>query len=153
MKIEEEIHSRFRNDRHKAGVNLIYTSNWFSDQISGLLKRYELTMQQYNVLRILRGIAPQPVSVKYIRERMLDKMPDVSRMVEKLRERGLVDRHECPEDRRNVNITITQAGLDLLGSVDPDLEIGEEIFQLLSDQEVVLFNLLLDKLRDEKKSQ
>jgi DNA-binding MarR family transcriptional regulator len=153
MKIEEEIHSRFRNDRHKAGVNLIYTSNWFSDQISGLLKRYELTMQQYNVLRILRGIAPQPVSVKYIRERMLDKMPDVSRMVEKLREKGLVDRHECPEDRRNVNITITQAGLDLLGSVDPDLEIGEEIFQQLSDQEVAQFNLLLDKLRGEKKSQ
>jgi DNA-binding MarR family transcriptional regulator len=152
MKIEEEIHSRFRNDRHKAGVNLIYTTNWFSDKISHLLKGYQLTMQQYNVLRILRGIAPQPVSVKYIRERMLDKMPDVSRMVEKLREKGLVDRHECPEDRRNVNITITQHGLDLLSTVDPDVEVGEDVFQQLSDQEVALLNLLLDKLRGEQKS-
>jgi DNA-binding MarR family transcriptional regulator len=152
MKIEEEIHSRFRNDRHKAGVNLIYTTNWFSDKISHLLKGYQLTMQQYNVLRILRGIAPQPVSVKYIRERMLDKMPDVSRMVEKLREKGLVDRHECPEDRRNVNITITQQGLDVLSTVDPDVEVGEDVFQQLSDQEVALLNLLLDKLRGEQKS-
>lgn len=147
MKIEEEIQNRFDNERHKAGVNLIYTSNWFSDKISDVVKQHGLTMQQYNILRILRGIHPQPVSVKYIRERMLDKMSDVSRLVEKMREKGLVLRFACPEDRRNVNITISDQGLEILRLVDPDLLVSQPIFSHLTDDEVAQFNNLLDKLR------
>jgi DNA-binding MarR family transcriptional regulator len=147
MKIEEEIQSRFRNERHKAGVNLIYTSNWYTAQVSDLVKEQQLTLPQYNILRILRGIHPQPVSVKYIRERMLDKMSDVSRIVEKMREKGLVSRWECNEDRRTVNIVISEEGLRVLALLDPNFELGEEIFARLTEEEVTLLNRLLDKLR------
>ncbi len=148
MKIEEEIQSRFDNERHKVGVNLIYTSNWFSDKISDVVKQHGLTMQQYNILRILRGIHPQPVSVKYIRERMLDKMSDVSRLIEKMREKGMVLRFECPEDRRNVNIVISDQGLDILRLVDPGLKVSETAFAHLTDDEISQLNNLLDKLRE-----
>jgi DNA-binding MarR family transcriptional regulator len=153
MKIEEEIHSRFRNERHKAGVNLIYTSNWYTVQISDLVKEQQLTLPQYNILRILRGIHPQPVSVKYIRERMLDKMSDVSRIVEKMREKGLVSRWECNEDRRTVNIVISEEGLRVLALLDPNFEFGEEIFTRLTEEEVTLLNHLLDKLRTDPAAQ
>jgi DNA-binding MarR family transcriptional regulator len=147
MKIDEAIQSRFRNDRHRAGVNLMYTSNWLSDQVGQSLKNHGLTLQQFNLLRIIRGAAPQPVSVKYIRERMLDKMSDVSRVVEKLREKQLIDRRECPSDRRNVDITLTKAGAAKLQEVDTRLDTIDHVFNTLTDLEVEQFNALLDKLR------
>ncbi|MCU0449738.1 MAG: MarR family transcriptional regulator [Bernardetiaceae bacterium] len=147
MEIDQEIQSRFRNERHRAGVNLIYTSNWYTDKISTVFRASNLTMPQFNILRILRGASPQPVSVKYIRERMLDKMSDVSRLVEKLREKGWVNRHECPEDRRNVNITLTPAGQSLLAQLDTLMESQEATFATLTDAELRQLNHLLDKLR------
>lgn len=148
MKIEEEIRQdKFRNERHKAGINLIFTSNWYFNRMTALFKRHNLTPQQYNILRILRGIRPKPVSVKYIRERMLDKMSDVSRIVEKLREKGLVSRHECGNDRRNVDILITEQGMALLENIDQENNEMEGIFATLSEEELSTFNTLLDKLR------
>ena len=147
MKIDEAIQSRFKNNRTKAGVNLIYTSNWFSDKISSLLKPFEITMQQYNILRITRGASPKPVSVKYIKDRMLDKMSDVSRVVEKLREKGLLDRQECPGDRRNVDITLTPSGYSKMADIDGAINRTELIFDCMTEEEVILFNDLLDKLR------
>jgi DNA-binding MarR family transcriptional regulator len=147
IKIDEAIRSRFRNDRQKAGINLIFTSNWFSDKISSLLKKFGITMQQYNILRITRGASPKPVTIKYIKERMLDKMSDVSRVVENLREKGLINRVECPEDRRNVNITLTDDGFNKLADIDTEIGLIDDIFSCLTDEEVILFNDILDKLR------
>lgn len=147
MKIEEAIQGRFRNDKHKLGVNLIYTANWYMDKLDSIFKSEEITHQQFNILRILRGAYPKPVTIKYIRERMLDKMSDVSRIVEKLREKGYLYRQECPNDRRNVDITITEKGLAELKKIDSLIEPLESIFDIFSPLEITMFNELLDKLR------
>ncbi len=147
MKIEEAIQGRFRNDKHKLGVNLIYTANWYMDKLDSIFKSEEITHQQFNILRILRGAYPKPVTIKYIRERMLDKMSDVSRIVEKLREKGYLQRQECPNDRRNVDITITEKGLAELKKIDSLIEPLESIFDVFSPLEINMFNELLDKLR------
>ncbi|WP_250630801.1 MarR family winged helix-turn-helix transcriptional regulator [Rhodoflexus caldus] len=149
--IEEEIQSRFQNDRHKASVNLIYTANWATSELDSFLKKHALTSQQYNMLRILRGAYPEPVSLKYIRVRMLDKMSDVSRMVEKLATRGYIDRWRSDDDRRIVNILINEQGLALLKAADHDVKRMEARFGALTPEELVLFNTLLDKLRTESK--
>ncbi|GAB4190226.1 MAG: MarR family transcriptional regulator [Thermoflexibacter sp.] len=147
MKIEAAIQSRFRNDKHKLGVNLIYTANWYMDKLDSIFKSEQITHQQFNILRILRGAYPKPVTIKYIRERMLDKMSDVSRIVEKLREKGYLCRQECPNDRRNVDITITEKGLAELKKIDSLIEPLESIFDVFSPLEITMFNELLDKLR------
>lgn len=147
MKIEEAIQGRFRNDKHKLGVNLIYTANWYMDKLDSIFKSEEITHQQFNILRILRGAYPKPVTIKYIKERMLDKMSDVSRIVEKLREKGYLQRQECPNDRRNVDITITEKGLAELKKIDSLIEPLESIFDVFSPLEINMFNELLDKLR------
>jgi DNA-binding MarR family transcriptional regulator len=147
MKIEEAIQGKFRNERHKLGVNLIYTSNWYMDKLDCIFKTEDITHQQFNILRILRGAYPKPVSVKYIRERMLDKMSDVSRIVEKLREKGYLSRLECPNDRRNVDITITEQGLAELQKLDTLIEPLERLFDVFSPLEITMFNELLDKMR------
>jgi DNA-binding MarR family transcriptional regulator len=149
--IEEEIKSRFQNERHKASVNLIYTANWATSELDSFLKKHALTSQQYNMLRILRGAHPEPVSLKYIRVRMLDKMSDVSRMVEKLANRGYIDRWRSEEDRRVVNIVINAQGLDLLKAADHDVKRMEARFGALTPEELVQLNALLDKLRTESK--
>ncbi|MEM9983268.1 MAG: MarR family transcriptional regulator, partial [Bacteroidota bacterium] len=114
MKIEEAIQSKFADTNQKAIVNLLYTASWLSGRISEVLKKQGITHQQYNVLRILRGAKGQPVSLKYIRERMLDRMSDASRIVDKLHNKRYLERKQCPSDRRNVDITITNEGLSLL---------------------------------------
>jgi DNA-binding MarR family transcriptional regulator len=150
MTIDEAIQGRFSNDRHKAGVNLIYTSNWHRDKLESVFKEKDITHQQFNILRIVRGAHPKPVTVKYIRERMLDKMSDVSRIVEKLREKGYLERKECPEDRRNVDITITEKGLENLKELDAIVATTETLFDVFSPLELKMFNELLDKLRSQE---
>jgi DNA-binding MarR family transcriptional regulator len=148
MKLEAEIHQKqFRNAAHKAGVNLIYTFNWYTAKLDKVFKGEDLTMQQYNVLRILRGQHPNPASVKLIRERMLDKMSDASRIVERLRQKGFITRKECPTDRRNVDVAITESGLAKLNALDVKVQEMEKIFSTLSESELATLNTLLDKLR------
>ncbi len=148
MKLETEIHQKqFRSAAHKAGVNLIYTFNWYIAKLDKVFKGEDLTMQQYNVLRILRGQHPNPASVKLIRERMLDKMSDASRIVERLRQKGFITRKECPSDRRNVDVGITDSGLAKLKALDAKVQEIEEVFSTLSESELATLNALLDKLR------
>lgn len=148
MKLEDEIaQKQFKNEYHKAGVNLIYTYNWFIAFQTSLLKPHDVTLQQYNILRILRGQHPNPATIKLIRERMLDKMSDASRIVEKLRIKGMVERNICASDRRNVDVCITQKGLDLLAEIDKRQHEAEEKMASLSPDEIKLLNDLLDKLR------
>ena len=148
MELEKEINQKkFRSESHKLMVNIIYTFNWLNGQQADFLKPYKITYQQFNVLRILRGQQMQPASIKLIRERMLDKMSDASRIVEKLRMKNLVERHICEHDRRSCQVFITQKGMDLLIKIDTNEVKQTDLMIALSEKEKVELNLLLDKLR------
>ena len=148
MKLEDEIvQQKFESDYHKLSINILYTSNWLLNLHTEKLKPYNLTVQQFNILRILRGQHPNVVNLKLIKERMLDKMSDVSRLVERLREKGFVDRKTCPSDRRHIDVRITNEGLELLKKLDSDLKDINSLFSSLSNDEIKTLNDLLDKLR------
>ena len=148
MKLEEEISQKaFRNNKHKAIVNIIFSYNWLLTNHFKLLKPYDLTIQQFNILRILRGQYPNPATVKLLKERMLDKMSDASRLVEKLRSKGLVDRKVSDKSRRNVDVLITQKGLDLLAEIDKKNSEFDQLIENLDTREAEQLNNLLDKLR------
>jgi DNA-binding MarR family transcriptional regulator len=148
MRFEDVIKSRFRNEFHKLRLNLYYTNNVLNSEIPMLLKPYNITPQQYNVLRILRGQHPHPVSIKTIKERLLDKNSDVSRIIDKLLLKGLIERKECPSDRRQKDIIITKKGLDLLNAIDEkESLLDDSIRKNLSEEEAKTLNELLDKLR------
>jgi DNA-binding MarR family transcriptional regulator len=149
MKIEQVIQQQkpFRNASQKAIINLIYTTNWVTDRIKSILKPYGITMQQYNVLRILRG-AGEPISTSVIRERMLDKMSDTSRMVDRLHQKGLVMRTPCPDDKRLVDVRLSVRGRQLIDELDRlDRQI-DQVLDGLSEEEARQLSRLLDKIRD-----
>lgn len=148
VEIEKEINqAKFRNEFHRMFVNLIYTGNWFAAHNTRMLRPFGLSMQQYNILRILRGQHPGPVTVNLLTERMLDKMSNASRLVEKLRLKGLVERRQCEQDRRAVDVVITDSGLELLKEVDRKMIDWEDNFNHLSENEARQLNTLLNKLR------
>ncbi|MCK8493322.1 MULTISPECIES: MarR family winged helix-turn-helix transcriptional regulator [Spirosoma] len=150
MSIETDIKQAtpFRTPYHRVMVNLIYTSNWMADSQMRLLKPFGLTLQQYNVLRILRGQSPNPVKVSDITERMLDKMSNASRLVDKLVAKKLVLRTECPSDRRAVDVVVTDKGLALLTQLDVhQAELDADYQSKLTEEEAVYLSQLLDKLR------
>jgi len=148
MKLEDEIRQKkFLNNRNKTIVNIIFTNNWIVYNQACLLKKHNITIQQYNILRILRGQYPNPATIKLIKERMLDKMSDASRIVEKLRLKGLIDRKVCSDDRRNVDVFINKNGLKLLSEIDEKNDEIESIMSNLSEDELIQLNNLLDKLR------
>ncbi|KAB7730257.1 MarR family transcriptional regulator [Rudanella paleaurantiibacter] len=149
MSIETDIRqSAFSSPYHRVVVNVLYSGNWINHEQMRILKPFGITQQQYNVLRILRGRSPQPVKVNEITERMLDKMSNASRLVDKLVVKKLVVRTECPSDRRAVDIVITQKGLDLLQRIDTrQREWEAEIHQHLTPEEATVLSGLLDRLR------
>jgi DNA-binding MarR family transcriptional regulator len=149
MKLENEIQQqKFKSIQQKLMVNLIYTTNWINAKHDVLFKGSQITIQQYNVLRILRGQYPNPCSIKLIKERMLDRMSDASRIVDKLNAKKLLKRTEARNDRRCVDVVITEKGLQLLKSLDYIDETSEQLFNSLSSNEINMLNDLLDKLRD-----
>lgn len=149
MRIEEAIQqSRFKDEWHKATVNLMYTNNWLVDKIKSALKKEGVTMQQYNVLRILRGSHPKPISTASIRDRMLDKMSDASRIVDRLVKKNWVKRSPCEQDKRLVDVVITRKGLNLLAQIDQDRSEIELVLSQLSEEEARILNQLLDKIRE-----
>ncbi|MEL7120399.1 MAG: MarR family transcriptional regulator [Bacteroidota bacterium] len=137
----------FRNEHHEALVNLIYTYHWLVNQIKQSLKPYGITLQQYNVLRILRG-AGKPLSTSDIRERLLDKMSDTSRMVDRLDQKGLVCRKTCDHDKRLVDISLTDQGREVLNQLDHVNDKMDNILGALSNEEAKVLSELLDKARD-----
>ena len=148
MKIEEEIKQvKFKNDYQKLTVNLIYTQGWLLDKFSKLLGKYNLTPQQYNVLRILRGQYPNATSVGVIKERMLQKISDSSRLVDRLERKGFLSRKMNKDDRRKTDIKITKKGLILLKKVEPEADKFDNILHNLSVKEIKTLNKLLDKMR------
>lgn len=152
MGIEKDIQqTNFRNEFQKMGINIIYTANWLNEKIGQILSTEDITQQQYNILRILRG-SDTPLSTLKIRERMLDKMSDTSRIVDRLIVKGLVEKSACLKDKRLVDITLTKKGCSLLEKLD---DLNYQIDSLLkgvSEKEAHTLNQILDKLRDESSS-
>lgn len=148
MRIEEAIkQKKFKSEDERLIINLVFTSNWLANEQMYLFKRYGISPQQYNVLRILRGQHPHAATVGLIQERMLDKMSNASRLVEKLKQKELVKRNECPKDRRQVDVLITLKGMDLLAEIDGcENEMNRVTNGLMLDEKKLL-NQLLDKLR------
>lgn len=148
MRLEEEIkQTAFTDQKQKLIVNLLYTGSWLSLKNSEMLRPYRLTIQQYNVLRILRGQYPQAATVNLLIERMLDKSSNASRIVDKLCDKGLVTRKTSSGDRRCVDVMISQKGLDLLAKLDKDEKKWKEMFSGISEKEAGKLNDLLDKFR------
>lgn len=148
MKIEEEIQQgSFKSEYHKLLINQLFTGKWVAETISKHLKKFDLTSEQYNVLRILRGQYPGAIAVNAICERMIDKMSNVSRLVDKLQKKELVNRKVNLQDRRQMDITITEKGLELLKKLDQEEEQLISNFMHLSENDAKALNELLDKLR------
>jgi MarR family 2-MHQ and catechol resistance regulon transcriptional repressor len=146
MEIGEVIKSKFRNARHKAVVNLRYTSNYIGNIQNSYMAQYDLSMPQFNILRILRG-ANGAISVNTVKDRMVEKSPNTTRLMDKLIDKGLMERVRCEEDRRVVYVSITQAGLDLLSKIDEDSDLKLDVSGNLSEEEAEQLSSLLDKLR------
>lgn len=149
MKIEEIIKSRNTISIHKKIVlNVLFTQNVIQDKLNEVLKPYELSMEQFNVLRILRGQNGKPANMCVIQERMIAKTSNTTRLVDKLLVKGLVNREICLQNRRKMEITITSNGLELLEELDPKIEKHEKMFSdNLNNKELDSLNLLLEKYR------
>jgi hypothetical protein len=148
MGIEKDINQHhFTSEGQKAIINLIYTSNWATEHIRGILEDLGITLQQFNILRILRGSDPKPLSTLTIRERMLDKMSDTSRIVDRLVLKGLAVKKTCSIDKRLVDVTITKEGKKILESIDKKEAHISNIAKNLSETELRQLNTLLDQLR------
>lgn len=149
MSLEHDIQQKtFRSEYHKALLNIVYTHNFLLNESNNFFKEHSITRQQYNVLRILRGQHPGGATVQLIRERMLDKMSDASRIVERLRTKGMVTRELSTKDKRTVNVTITEDGMELLQSMESRIDDLEKAIRHLTEQEARQLNVLLDKIRD-----
>ncbi|MFP4091484.1 MAG: MarR family winged helix-turn-helix transcriptional regulator [Cyclobacteriaceae bacterium] len=148
MKLEEVIKQKeFKSPLYKAILNIRVTESWLSNQVNQTLKPFGLSQEQYNVLRILNGQYPNPSPLQLISERMVNRMSNATRLVEKLRQNGLVTRQECPSNRRKVDILITQKGIDLLQEIRPQLDATMDNMNSLDAAEAEQLNYLLDKFR------
>ncbi|MCS5491600.1 MarR family winged helix-turn-helix transcriptional regulator [Algoriphagus limi] len=147
-KIEDAIRQKeFKDPYNKAVVNLLYTHSYLVTIQNSLFKPYDISPEQYNVLRILRGQNGQPTTVSSIQDRMLNKMSNASRLVEKLKTKGLLIREECPTDRRQVDVVISEKGLNLLKELEVKVEESNRTLIHLNEEEVAQLNDLLDKMR------
>jgi len=148
MELEKEIHStKFTSQHQKASVNIVFTYNWLNGLIKAELEKFKITNQQFNILRILRGQYPNPATINILKERMLDKMSDASRIVDRLVQKELVTRTVNKKDRRAVDILITQKGLELLDSIHIEEAMNDGLRSNLSEDEAKQLGNLLDKFR------
>jgi DNA-binding MarR family transcriptional regulator len=147
MGIEQDIQQpNFRNEFQKMGINLLFTANWLNEQIGKMLSEEGVTQQQYNILRILRG-STTPLSTLKIRERMLDKMSDTSRIVDRLIAKELVVKNTCEKDKRLVDITLSPKGISLVDQLDQYNDRIDALLKGINESEAQLMNQILDKIR------
>jgi len=148
MRIDEEIQStKFEDNYQKAVINISYTSGWLSNILRPEFEKFNLTQQQFNILRILRGQYPKPATVNLLKERMIDKMSDASRIVDRLVQKGLVSRCTNTRDRRAVDIRISDQGLEVLSKIDIEFKSRDFLKNNLTQDEAGKLSDLLDKLR------
>ena len=149
MTIERDINQhKFRNEHQKSAINLIYTFNWMNEKFDKIFEQFDITQQQFNILRILRGAGGGPLSTLQIRQRMLDKMSDTSRIVDRLIKKGLVKKNICKSDRRLVDVILAEKGKKLLDKIDNTNDAMDAVFKNLSQADAKNLNQLLDKLRN-----
>ncbi len=149
MGIDHDIQqTKFRNPQQKAAINLIYTLSWMREKTKCIFEAEDITSQQFNILRILRGSFPQPLSTLQIRERMLEKMSDTSRIVDRLITKGYVKKLTCKNDRRLVDVIISDKGKKLLERLDTRQDEIDGVLGNLSEKDANILSDLLDKIRD-----
>lgn len=145
--IDEEVKTSFVNDKHRFITNLVFTSNWFQNQVIEFLKPYQLSQQQFNILRILRG-AKDWVTMNDIKKLMVDKFPNTTRLSDKLLDKGLVNRKRSEHDRRIVYLEISKKGLQLLKAIDNNENTKHmDFMNKITDEEAKQFSTILDKMR------
>lgn len=149
MKLEDELRmEKFKTEQQRATLNILFTSTWISEKTNDCFKPFGVSQEQYNVLRILKGQKGKPANLSTIQERMIHRMSNATRLVEKLKLKGYVNRVICEDNRRKVEITITDKGMELLEQIDPKLVQTElTLFDNLSEKETKDIADLLDKLR------
>ncbi len=147
MKIDEEIKSSFTSPQQRAIVNIRFTSNFLGNIQNQFMSKYDLSMAQFNILRILRG-AKDMINVNTVKERMIEKSPNTTRLMDKLIDKGLIERTRCSEDRRVVYVKISEQGLYLLAEMDKCLDVNTLIKANLTDEEANTLSDLLDKVRE-----
>lgn len=148
MRIEDAIEVKeFPSIQQKLSINLIYTTSWADVQLQEFFGEYDLTSSQYNVLRILRGQHPNPVTTAVIRDRMIHRNAGASRLVDRLVKKGLATKATCATDRRLVDVSITKEALDILSKMDAERHRIDAIYSALNGREIKQLNDLLDKLR------
>lgn len=150
MKMIDQIKvSNFQNDWHRATVNILFTNNWLTNMLENRASRKEITLQQFNVLRILRGQFPNAVSNTLVKDRMIHSTPDISRLVDRIVLKGLVQRTQNTIDKRSVDLLITEKGMELLEELEEEMILGDVLFNNISEEEALQLSKLLDKLRGE----
>lgn len=149
MLLEQRIKQNkpFPSENERAAVNILYSANWILEHMRNFLARFGITQQQYNALRILRGKFPESLSTGEIRERMVDRAPDASRIVDRMIAKGLVQKAACTSDKRRIDVTITQAGLDLLETIEQSPDRPSNLVRGLTAEESAQLNALLEKMK------
>lgn len=148
MELQEEVKSsKFENVFQKALVNIIFTYSWSNQNVKEVLSPYNITQQQFNVLRILRGQYPRPSTINLLKSRILDKLSDVSRIVERLVQKGYVQKNVNSNDKRALDIVISEKGLELLKKLDKEVDFSTFIRPNITEEEALQLNVLLDKIR------
>jgi len=142
--LSKDINSSFPNNKVKALLNIIYTANWINSEQNAFFKPFGISPQQFNILRILRG-AKEPLKVQTIKERMIERAPNATRLMDKLCSKQLIERIACPSDRRVVHINITNEGLSLLEIISKEMK--DDYIENLTEEEAGLLSDLLDKIR------
>ena len=146
-RIDDELRSRFESEQQKAMLNILFTANWFRSQQVGLFKPFGISPQQYNILRILRG-AKGRMNMHNVKERMIDRAPNATRLTDKLIAKGLVQRERCEEDRRVVYVRISDKGLDLLQQIDrKNRTLMQRTLERVGDTDAHSLNRILDNWR------
>jgi DNA-binding MarR family transcriptional regulator len=149
MSLEDDIkQEKFISDYQKATINILYTGSWLHNINAAYLKKFGVTPEQFNVLRILRGSHPKAMMLSEVTQRMIDKSSNCTRLVEKLRQKNFVNREICENNRRQVDISITDKGLQLLKKIDADTPEITKVVEKLSKIEAKELNRILDKLRE-----
>jgi len=142
--LAKDINSKFLNNKIKALINIKYTANWINSQENDFFKQYGISPQQFNILRILRG-ANEPIKVQVIKDRMIERAPNATRLMDKLCDKQFIERIRCDHDRRVVYISISKQGLELLQTIDANINL--DFIENLSEEEAEQLSYLLDKIR------
>ncbi|MBL4939104.1 MAG: MarR family transcriptional regulator [Lutibacter sp.] len=142
--IAKDINSSFPNERIKALINIKYTANWLDTIGNEFMKPFNISIQQYNILRILRG-AGKAVTVKMVKDRMIQKSPNATRLMDKLCDKGFIERTRCENDRRVVYVKISDVGMKVINEID--MEEFDNTMNSISEDEAKILNRILDKIR------